>query len=445
MSESRVIWIVAVVSALLFGYMVAFGTSGAAVMFMALLATLMFAGVAFAMRTRDDAPWIFKWVVFGFMAKLAGTWARYYMVTEFYGGGDSFRYYRSGTELAAVWRAGEIPGLLEVGSFATRLVEGITGALFALFTPDMLGGFLMFSIVAFFGQLMLYAAFRRWAKPHHLKPYAALIFLLPTYNFWPSSIGKDAIVLFLLGGGAYFTSRVLGGYELKHMLGLGVFLYPLGLIRIHIVGLLLIGLLGASIISRFAKTSSAAAVFRRFAFIGVAIAAGAFVIATVPDILGVDLTGEDSVDSFTSDVVRRTSESGTIATGEPVSGIEDVTGALALVLFRPAIFEAEEIQHVFAALETTVIAGLTLWLSPGILRNLREWRRNPYAVFATVYTLAFAVAFSIVRNLGIIARQRGQVLAFYLALIIILGWQEKDPNRHIHPAFRQEPVEVVRS
>lgn len=443
MSDTRVIWIVALVSALLFGYMVAFGTSGAAVMFMAVLATLMFAGVAFAMRTRDDAPWIFKWVVFGFIAKLAGTWARYYMVTGFYGGGDSFRYYRSGTELAAIWRSGEIPGLLEGGSFATRIVEGITGALFALFTPDMLGGFLMFSIIAFFGQLMIYAAFRRWAKPHQLKPYAALIFLLPTYNFWPSSIGKDAIVLLLLGGGAYFTSRVLDGYELKHMLGLGLFLYPLGLIRIHIVGLLLIGLLGASLISRFAKNSSTAAGFRRFAFIGVAIAAGAFVIATVPDVLGVDLTGEDSVDSFTSDVVRRTSE-GTIATGDPVSGIEDVPGAVALVLFRPFIFEASEIQHLFAALETTVIAGLTLWLSPGILRNLREWRRNPYAVFATVYTMAFAVAFSIVRNLGIIARQRGQVLAFYLAVILILGWQEKDPHRDTHPAFRPEPIDALR-
>jgi hypothetical protein len=45
-------------------------------------------------------------------------------------------------------------------------------------------------------------------------------------------------------------------------------------------------------------------------------------------------------------------------------------------------------------------------------------------VFCTLYTLGFAIVFSVVRNLGIIARQRGQVLAFFLAVVIGLGWNE---------------------
>jgi hypothetical protein len=51
--------------------------------------------------------------------------------------------------------------------------------------------------------------------------------------------------------------------------------------------------------------------------------------------------------------------------------------------------------------------------------------------------VAYSVAFSIVRNLGIIARQRGQVLAFFLAFLIGLGWEQKDPDRDLHPAFRE--------
>jgi hypothetical protein len=431
------VWIGAAVSALLFGYLLAFGASNAAVMFMAILASLMFAGVAFAMRTPADAAWIFKWVTIGFLAKLAGTWARHFMVTGFYGGGDSYRYYRAGVELALQWRSGEIPDLTGSGSLATQVIEAITGAIFAVFTPNMLGGFLMFSIVAFFGQLMLYAAFRHWAKPHQLKPYAILIFLLPTFNFWPSSIGKDAVVMFLLGGSAYFAARTLDGFRFVHILGLAAFLYPLSLIRIHIAGLLVVGLLGASLLAKFPKSSAAVGDrIRRFAFIGVALAAGAFVIATVPDVLGVDLAGEDSIDEFASDVVRRTSD-GTIAEGEPVNGVEDVPGAVALVLFRPVIFEAEQIQHTYAAIETAAISIMTLWLLPRLVANLRYWRRNPYIVFCTVYTVAYSVAFSIVRNLGIIARQRGQVLAFFLAFLRGLGWEQKDPDRDLHPAFRE--------
>jgi hypothetical protein len=36
-----------------------------------------------------------------------------------------------------------------------------------------------------------------------------------------------------------------------------------------------------------------------------------------------------------------------------------------------------------------------------------------------------------VRNLGIIARQRGQVLAFFLAVVIGLGWAEKEKRKRV--------------
>jgi hypothetical protein len=39
------------------------------------------------------------------------------------------------------------------------------------------------------------------------------------------------------------------------------------------------------------------------------------------------------------------------------------------------------------------------------------------------------VTFSVVRNLGIISRQRGQVLAFFLAVVVGLGWEESKRAR----------------
>jgi len=436
LSRHTFAWLIAAGSAAAFGYLVAFGASGAAVAFMAVLALIMFAGVGWAIRTESDLAWLPKWVVLGFLAKLGGTFARYWMVTVLYGGtGDSYRYYDAGIELALEWRRGRIPGLTGSGAFGTQIVEAVTGGLFAVFTPDLLGGFVMFSIVAFVGQLMFYAAFRRWAQPYQLKAYALIIFLLPTYAFWPSSIGKDALVVFALGGAAYAASRTLEAFELRWILGLAVFLGILGLIRIHVAGLVVGGLIVAGVLGRLPSRVDPVAKVRRLVFVCAGLAAGALVLALFPDIFGVELTGDAGLDAFVSDVVRRTSESGTVASGGPVSGPADVPGAILLVLFRPLFLEATELQHFFAAAETTMILGLTVWKFPAVLRNWRLWRRNGYMVFSTVYVLGFSIAFSVVRNLGIIARQRGQVLAFFLCFVIGLGWEERKKSTPQIPAF----------
>ena len=434
MNRQTFAWLAAGGSAIGFGVLLGLGASGGAVAFMAILALMMFGGIAWSMRTDADASWLLKWVVFGFLAKIAGTMARYWMVSVFYEGGDSYRYYRVGTELALQWRDGQIPPLTGSGAFGTQVVEAITGGMFATFTPDVVGGFVMFSVFAFAGQLFLYAAFRRWARPHQLKPYALLIFLLPTYMFWPSSIGKDAIVVFALGGAAYFASRTLESFEIRWMPGLIGFLTLLGLVRIHVAGLVVAGLVVAGILARLPTDVDPIARVRRLVFVGVGLAAAAAVVILFPDIFGVDLTGEDALGAFTSDVTRRTSESGTVAGGGAVTGPQDLPGAIALVLFRPFAFEANEVQHYFAAAETTLVLGLFIWKLPAMWRNRRSWRGNAFLVFSTFYVIGYAIAFSVVRNLGIVARQRGQVLAFFIAIVIGLGWEEKRVVRPEIPA-----------
>lgn len=421
-SESS-IWVLMGGLAVMFGGLVGFGASGATVVFIALLATVLMVLLGSAMSKPVDAVWLTRWVGIGFLAKLAGTAARYYMVTEIYGVGDSYRYYSVGTELAAQWRDGNIPDLSGHGSFGTQVVEAFTGALFAIITPDMLGGFLLFAVVAFIGQLLLYAAFRRHAQPHHLKPYAILIFLLPTYAFWPSSIGKDALVLLALGATAYFVARALEAFEIRFLFAMAVSLLGLGLIRIHIAGLVVAAFAVTALIAKVPSDKSGV-VFRRVLTLGAGVAAAALVIAVFPDVFGVDILSSQDRDGFTADVVRRTSERGTVGSGGAVTSPLDVPGALSHVLFRPFVFEASELQHFFAAAETSLLVAILVLRLPTILRNLGRWRSNPYVVFSSFYTIGFAVAFSVVRNLGIIARQRGQMLAFFLVFLISLGWND---------------------
>jgi hypothetical protein len=110
--------------------------------------------------------------------------------------------------------------------------------------------------------------------------------------------------------------------------------------------------------------------------------------------------------------------------GNPVSSPADIPEALILVLFRPFLWEAREMQIALSALETTFLIGLVLWKIPAMFRNRSKWRSHALAVFSTVYVLAFSIAFSVVRNLGIIARQRTQVLVFLIIVVVALGWEE---------------------
>jgi hypothetical protein len=377
------------------------------------------------MRREVDEKWLATWIIVGFAAKIAGTFARYYMVMVLYGAGDSLRYYAAAVDLARIWRSGSIPPLTGDGSLGTQVVEAATGGLFAIATPSLLGGFVIFAMISYLGQLGLYAAFRRWAKPHQLKPYAFLVLFLPTYAFWPSSIGKDALVILCLGLAAYCISRLLESFELRWVLPLGLSLVGLGFVRIHIAALMAMALVGAVIVSKLRIGAGFLARGRKFITFAGAAAAVILAVTLIPEIVGLELGETGDIVPFTDEIARRTSEDGTVAAGDPVRSVVDVPGAVVLVLFRPFLFEATEVQHLFAAAETTLILLLAVWKLPTMIRNWREWRRNAYLVFCTLYTVAFAIAFSVVRNLGIIARQRGQVLAFFLVVVIGLGWEEK--------------------
>lgn len=428
------IWTSTALFAVAVGVFLATGASGASVIILGLLGLGAFAALGLAMRRPVDAAWLHRWVAFGFVAKIGGTLARYWILQVIYDGtGDSVRYYRVGQQLAIIWDSGSVPELTGNGGFGTQVTEAITGALFAVFTPDQLGGFVMFAIIAYAGQLGLYAAYRRWSPAHALKPYAFAILFLPTYAFWPSSIGKDALILFGLGLAAYCAARALEGYEVRWLWALAGALCVVGAIRIHIAALFVGALLVTAVIAKRPDSAPAGSGFRRVVVIGV-LAAGSIVAASlVPDLLGFQGSSLEDVTAFADDVLRRTTERGTIASGEPVNGIEDVPGAVSLVLFRPYVFEATELQHLMAAAETTLLAAITLVLAPRVIRNWRSWRANAYVVFASVYTIGFAIAFSTIRNLGIIARQRGQVLAFFLAVILILGWRERRSKRASAP------------
>ncbi|HEY3428107.1 MAG TPA: hypothetical protein VGK83_05500, partial [Acidimicrobiia bacterium] len=280
-----------------------------------------------------------------------------------------------------------------------------------------------------FGQLGIYAAFRRWAPSHQLKPFALLAFFLPSYVFWPSSIGKEAVILLGLGLATYSIARCLERYQLRWLLATGAALAGIGSLRIHIAALIIASLFATAIIAK--PMAERGLGLRRLAVIGGLLAIGLVAVSAFQSRFGTDLLSIQDVDAFSDQVADRTT-TGNIIPGDPVSSPADIPEALILVLFRPFLWEAREIQIALSALETTFLIGLVLWKLPAMFRNRNKWRSHALAVFSTVYVVAFSIAFSVVRNLGIIARQRTQVLVFLIIVVIALGWEEptaRQPRR----------------
>ena len=176
--------------------------------------------VAPRIAIENDRKWITTLLPLAFVAKMGGSIARYLMVTEVYGSGDSFGYYNRAIQLVHTWRSYDLPETTFGGS-GTRFVDLFTSFLFVPSVPTFLFAFLLFATLSFIGLIFFYLAFRRWFRddPKLLLLYAGFVFFMPSLLFWPSSIGKDAIMVFALGIAAYGGARVLEGSYLKGAAG----------------------------------------------------------------------------------------------------------------------------------------------------------------------------------------------------------------------------------
>ena len=426
--RETVIWVGFGAVAVVFGGLVGFGVvdAGLALLTMVLLVTV--GVVAFRLRTPRDGSWLPQLVLGAYVVKLMGSAARYSVLVYTYAGvGDATGYHGRGLRLAEVWSTFTIPTSGLTGSASTRIVQQVTGLLYVPYRPSMLGGFFIFATLAFFGQLLFYAAFRRAEPDGRLKWYAIAVLFVPTLVFWPSSIGKESLMILLIGTGAYAVARLFDGYRLRWVLLFGAALAGTAAVRVHIVVLLVAAFTGTVILTRHPAGGGARA--RRVVLIATAILSLVLVVTLTAQTFDIDPSGSD-IDPFLTELERRTQEGGSAIEGRPVTSLADVPAAIGRVLFRPFPTEAHNAQGVLSSLEGVALMALLIWRLPRMIRGLSSLRRRPYLMFSFFFTIGFVVVFSAVFNLGILARQRSQVFPFVLALLVGLGWPQTPPGGH---------------
>jgi hypothetical protein len=372
-----------------------------------------------ARRERDDR--LAQLLLLALALKLLGSLVRYWVALHVYdGNADAVYYHQTGEQLAMRFRSGDFD-ISPYSLSGTDFVTVFTGALYTVTGPSIYAGFLMYSWLAFAGMFYMYRAFVIAVPDGNSRRYAMLLFFLPSMLYWPSSIGKEAWMLFTLGLVAFGVARLLTGRPWRGLLLAGVGVWLGTLVRPHVVGMAALGMVVAYLLARPP---------RRMGMMGPVVKLAALVVLVGLAILLLGQTEEylrqkgiepqDGVSSVLGETARRTGTGG--------SNFQvDVRGpspdqfpiAVVTILFRPFPFEAHNAQAAVTALESFLLLCLTISRRRAVWGAIRHPRRRPYIAFVLVYLALFVFAFSTIANFGILARERTQLLPFFLVLLAI--------------------------
>ncbi|MGH8773881.1 MAG: hypothetical protein ACRDWI_01490 [Jiangellaceae bacterium] len=374
-----------------------------------------------ASRQESD-PWMIRLLVVAFLAKMIGTLIRYAVTFEVYAGrADAGGYHGAGSRLAEAFWAGiwdtvyraEVPEL--VGTEFMRLATGIV---YIVTGPTKLGGFLVFSWLSFLGLYWFYRAFRVGFPAGDHRRYAVLLFFLPSLLYWPSSIGKEAWMLFTLGMAVYGVALILkhrrGGYLLL-LLGLG----GTALVRPHVTMLTFAALFIAYLARRRPWRDSQFGLLGRIAGIGVLMLVGGIVLTQAATFFNLEDVDRESVEGVLDRTTDQSTKGGSEFTAARPKSLGEFPEAVMTVLFRPYPWEADNAQALVASAEGTLLLLLFVLALPRLAKAPRLMFSVPYIAFVIAFTLMFVFAFSSIGNFGIITRQRTQVFPLVLVLLAI--------------------------
>jgi hypothetical protein len=382
-----------------------------------LLAASWPAFVRQARRERDGR--LAQLLMLALVLKLFGSLVRYWVAIYVYHGlADAVGYHNVGATLAASFRSGNFStGLASLSS--TDFIRFFTGVLYTITGPSIYAGFLLYSWLAFWGMFYLYRAFTIAVPDGNRRSYARLLFFMPSMLYWPSSIGKEAWMVFSLGIAAFGVARLLAGRTWKGLALAAIGLYLATLVRPHVGGMAVAGMVVAYVIARAPRRRGALGSIAKLFALAALLAVAVLLFGRIQGYLlekGIDPA--EGVNSVLAESARRTNAGGSSFQASSTStSVASLPFAMVTILFRPFPFEAHNAQAAVTALESTMLLCLTIARRRSIWRAIRELRRRPYVAFILVYAAGFVVAFASIANFGILARERVQLLPFFLVLL----------------------------
>lgn len=300
----------------------------------------------------------------------------------------------------ALWRGSEWGG--------TNLIGYVTGGIMALIGPSWFGTFVGFALLSLVGVAAYGLAFSRAFPRLDPSRFWGWLFLFPSLWFWPSSIGKEAIMMLGLG---VATLGLVGDGKRARWLLLGAGLAVVFAVRPQVAAVFLLAIVLGHWLNF--QSWSPARVIQGGAIL---VLGGVFVAYALQTsrVGGADL---ESIQEYTEFNLSQTSQGGSDVGAVSLTPA-GVGMAAVNVLFRPFLWEAHNLSAAVSALEIALMWGI-LWLRRRQLAGLaRIWRRDRVLRFAVSFVVIYTVALGLnLANLGIIARQRTLMLPLFFLIV----------------------------
>lgn len=360
-------------------------------------------------------------LVLGLVLKLLCVFPRYGVNELVYGGNsDAGIYHEGGLVLRENVQDGQwnIDGAY-VASFPseTQFVAYVTGAIYLVTGASQMVAYVVFAWLGWIGLMCMFRAFRLAYPnaPPHLA--AKLLFFLPSLLYWPSSLGKDAVMLFGIGLMVLGVARLMmASRAWLGVVWIVIGAYPMLAVRPH---LLLIALVGGavSLLARNADGAPTGAVLTRGVLLVALVPALFLGLARMNQTFGANGDSGFTVSGALNKTATMSSIGGSAFATRPVQSPVDFPVALVNVLYRPFIFEVRSVPALVSGLEGTALIIMTVMGARWLWRIGPEVRRNPLIAFCAGYVLAFVFAFANVGNAGILARQRIQMFPLLMLMV----------------------------
>lgn len=372
----------------------------------------------------------------GLLFKLAGAAGRYWVGFEAYGGGiDAGRYHQYAIDAVGRVRSGDASFTTVLPSgLGTKFIEQLTASVYALSGGSRLAGFVTFSFLAYVGLIFIVKAATIAVPGLAARRYAWMCVLFPSVVYWPSSIGKEAPMMFGLGIATYGIAKMLtrGGWISSLIItacGLGF----TALIRPHIAGIWVAAALPALVIALVGKNrvtnGRQVSKFGIVVVFGLALAAFAILATTTVKYLAPTSDDDNTTNSLVlilEDTSMRTAQAGSNFTPPSVSTPLNWPYASIRTLTRPLPFEARGVAQLISAAEMTALLGIGALSWKRICNLPRLIISNPYVTFVVTALFLTGLAYTGLANLGILTRQKSLVIPLLLLLPNV-------PERGIRP------------
>lgn len=395
-----------------------------------LVAALTLFGGAVLVRDPRRLAFLPKLVMAAIALRILGAFLRYEVVFRFYGGvGDAVRYFDDGRVLAgalspftpAYWVSG--PAV-----WGTSFLIRISGLVTSVIGPTLRGEFLVFSLMALGGLYAMAIAFQRIQPGEPASLFARWIWLWPSLWFWPSSVGKEAVLLLAIG------LATLGYVGRRGTIQWSFYLAGLGLaflVRPHVAAVLAF----ATVAGHWLATWQRLTARRLVEAVAALVLAGVALNATKSQ-LGLADADLEGIKEFVVFRAGQTTAGGSNIGEAAISG-GGLPMAFVNVWLRPFPWDVHNATALFAAVEIVVLWWLIWRRRRGLRVAVRSWRHHRLLQFAVpflfAYTLMIGLTFA---NLGIIARQRAPLFPFLFMIIAAVPVAAAVRPR----AWRQPPV-----